>query len=341
MFGLLLRQDIAIDLGTANTVIMIDGEVVIDEPSIVAIDQAKNRVITVGQEALYMHEKAHKNIRTVRPLRGGVIADFAMAEAMIRGFLAKVPGSRRLFKPNLRLMVCIPSGITEVEERAVRDSAERAGAREVYLIHEPMAAALGMDLDVEAPEGNMVIDIGGGTTEIAVITLGGIVCDRSIRIAGDELNADIVEYIRRQHNLQIGERTAERIKIEIGAAIANIPDPPPNQSVRGKDIMTGTPRTLSISYREIVNALDKSIAKILEAVMQTLGSTPPEIAADLVERGIHMAGGGSLLRGLDQRISQQTHLPVRIAEDPLRAIAKGTSFALRNLHKFHFLLVKS
>ena len=341
MFGPLLRQDIAIDLGTANTIIMVDGEVVIDEPSIVAIDQTKNRVIAVGQEALHMHEKTHKNIRTVRPLRGGVIADFAMAEAMIRGFLAKIPGSRRLLKPNLRLMVCIPSGITEVEERAVRDSAERAGAREVYLIHEPMAAALGMGLEVEAPKGNMIIDIGGGTTEIAVITLGGIVCDRSIRIAGDELNADIVEYIRRQHNLHIGEKTAERIKIEIGAALPNIPDPPPNKNVSGRDIMTGTPRTLSVSYREVVNAIDKSISKILEGVLQTLSVTPPEVAADLVEQGIHMAGGGALLRGLDQRISQQTNLPVRIADDPLRAIAKGTSFALQNLHKFQFLFIKS
>jgi len=336
----LLRQDIAIDLGTANTVIMVDGEVVIDEPSCVAIDRNKNRVIAVGHEALLMHEKAYKNIETIRPLRDGVIADFAMAEVMLRSFLSKIPGSRRLLKPNLRLMVCIPSGITEVEERAVRDSAERAGAREVYLIHEPMAAALGMELDVEAPEGNMIIDIGGGTTEIAVIALGGIVCDRSIRTAGDELNADIVEYIRRQHNLQIGERIAEQIKIEIGAALANIPDPPPAMTVRGKDIMTGIPRTLQISYREVVNALDKSISKILEAVMQALGDTPPALAADLVDRGIHMAGGGSLLRGLDQRISQQTYLPVRIAEDPLRAVAKGTSYALRNLHRFQFLLVK-
>ncbi len=341
MLGILLRQDIAIDLGTANTVIMVDGEVVVDEPSIVALDTAKDRVIAVGQEALLMHEKTHRNIRTVRPLRGGVIADFKVAEAMIRGFLEKVPGHRRLLKPNLRLMICIPSGITEVEERAVRDSAERAGARETYLIHEPMAAALGMNLDVEAPKGHMVIDIGGGTTEIAVIALGGIVCDRSIRIAGDELNADIVEYIRRQHNLQIGERTAETVKIQIGAALADIDDPPPNYQVKGKDIMTGTPRYASVSYREVANALDKSITKILEAVMQALAATPPEIAADLAENGIHMAGGGALLRGLDKRISLQTHLPVQVAEDPLRAIVRGTSFALQNLGKFHFLLVKS
>lgn len=334
----LLRQDIAIDLGTANTIIMVDGEIAVEEPSIVAIEQRTGQPIAFGKEALMMHEKTHSNIRTIRPLRDGVIADFGIAEAMIRGFLQKLPGHRRLLKPNLRMVICIPSGITEVEERAVRDSAEHAGAREVYLIHEPMAAAIGIGLDVKAPRGNMVIDIGGGTTEIAVIALGGIVCDRSIRIAGDELNQDIMESIRRIHNLHIGERTAERVKIECGAAIQELDNPPPPYTVKGKDIMSGIPRAISITYNEVAKAIDKSVQKIVESVLQAFHDTPPELSGDLADEGIYMTGGGALLRGLDQRIQEATRTSVHIAEDPLRAVVRGTDWAMRYLAQYRSLM---
>lgn len=333
-----LTQEIAIDLGTANTLIIHNDKVVVDEPSIVAVDRLTGRLIAVGKRAMMMHGKTHENIKTIRPLRDGVIADFYAAELMIRGMIKMINPDRRLFTPSLKMVICIPSGITEVEKRAVRDSAEHAGGKEVYLIHEPMAAAIGIGIDVEEPVGNMIIDIGGGTSEIAVIALGGIVCDKSIRIAGDEFTSNIEEYMRRQHNILIGERSAERIKIEVGAAMTEIDNPPPDYAVHGRDLMTGIPKEIYVSYIEIAHALDKSIAKIEEAIMNALELTPPELSADIYRTGIYLAGGGSMLRGLDKRISLKTKLPVHIAEDPLRAVIRGTGIALKNVEKFPFLM---
>ncbi len=331
-------QEIAIDLGTANTLIIHNDKVVVDEPSIVAMDRATGKVIAIGRQAQQMHGKTHENIKTVRPLRDGVIADFQAAEEMIKGMIRMINPGRQLFSPNLRMVICIPSGITEVEKRAVRDSAEHAGAKEVYLIHEPMAAAIGIGIDVEEPMGNMIIDIGGGTSEIAVIALGGIVCDKNIRVAGDELTQDIEEYMRRQHNILVGERTAETIKIEVGAALPELEKGPPDYAVRGRDLMTGIPKEITVSYGEIAQALDKSISKIEEAILSALESTPPELSADIYKTGIYLAGGGALLRGLDKRISIKTKLPVHVSEDPLRAVARGTGIALKNIDRFQFLM---
>lgn len=331
-------QEIAIDLGTANTLIIHNDKVVVDEPSIVALDKRTEKVIAVGKRAMQMHGKVHENIKTIRPLKDGVIADFHAAEEMIREFIKMINPGKKLFSPSLRMVICIPSGITEVEKRAVRDSAEHAGAKEVYLIHEPMAAAIGIGIDVEEPIGNMIIDIGGGTSEIAVIALGGIVCDKSIRVAGDEFTSDIEDYMRRQHNILIGERSAERIKIEVGAALPELDNPPPDIAVHGRDLMTGIPKEIYVSYSEIAHALDKSISKIEEAILNALEMTPPELSADIYRTGIYLAGGGALLRGLDKRIQQKTKLPVHLAEDPLRAVARGTGIALKNIDKFPFLI---
>lgn len=332
-------QEIAIDLGTANTLVINNDKVVVDEPSIVAIDRRTEKVIAVGKKAMQMHGKTHENIKTIRPLRDGVIADFQAAEAMIKEFIKMVnKGKRGMFQPSLKMVICIPSGITEVEKRAVRDSAEHAGGKEVYLIQEPMAAAIGIGIDVEEPMGNMIIDIGGGTSEIAVIALGGIVCDQSVRVAGDDFTADIEDYMRRQHNILIGERTAERIKIEVGAAMTELETPPPDFAVHGRDLMTGIPKEISVSYVEIAHALDKSITKIEAAILNALEMTPPELSADIYRTGLYLAGGGSMLRGLDKRISLKTKLPVHIAEDPLRAVARGTGIALKNADRFPFLI---
>lgn len=333
-----LTQEIAIDLGTANTIIIHNDKVVVDEPSIVAVDRTNGKVIAVGKKAMQMHGKTHENIKTIRPLKDGVIADFHAAEHMIRGMIKMINSGKKWFSPSLKMVICIPSGITEVEKRAVRDSAEHAGAKEVYLIHEPMAAAIGMGIDVTEPVGNMIIDIGGGTSEIAVIALGGIVCDKSIRVAGDEFTADIEEYMRRQHNILIGERSAEQIKINVGAAMTEIDNPPPDYAVHGRDLMTGIPKEIYVSYQEIAHALDKSISKIEAAILSALEMTPPELSADIYRVGIYMAGGGSLLRGLDKRISMRTKLPVHVAEDPLRAVARGTGIALKNIDNFQFLI---
>lgn len=333
-----LTKEIAIDLGTANTVIIHNDKVVVDEPSIVAIDRLTGKIIAVGRKAMMMHGKTHENIKTIRPLRNGVIADFQAVEHMIREMIKMISPKKSLFPPSLKMVVCIPSGITEVEERAVRDSAEQAGAKEVRLIHEPMAAAIGIGIDVLEPTGNMVIDIGGGTSEIAIIALGGIVCSKSIRVAGDEFNDDIEEYMRKQHNIHIGERTAESIKIEVGAALSEIDNPPPDYAVHGRDMLTGIPKEIFVNYAEIAHALDKSISKIEAAILNALEMTPPELSADIFKTGIYLAGGGSMLRGLDKRISLKTKLPVHIADDPLRAVARGTGIALKNFDKFTFLI---
>jgi rod shape-determining protein MreB and related proteins len=331
------RQELAIDLGTANTLIIQDGQVVVDEPSIVAIDRRTNEVIAVGKKAMLMHEKTHENIKTVRPLKDGVIADFQAAESLIEG-LIKMTGRKNRFFTHLKMVICIPSGITEVEKRAVFDSADQVDSKETYLIHEPMAAALGIGLDVEEPVGNMIIDIGGGTTEIAVIALSGIVCDQSIRIAGDEFTYDIMNYMRRQHNIMIGERTSEQIKIHVGSALHELDEPPADFAVNGRDMMTGIPKQITVSYSEIAHALDKSITKIEDAVLKALENTPPELAADIYKTGLYLTGGGALLRGLDKRLSQKTKLPVHVADDPLRAVVKGTGIALKNSDHFTFLI---
>lgn len=336
-FFSLFTQELAIDLGTANTLIMSEGKVVVDEPSIVAIDRRTGEVISVGLRAMQMHEKTHEFIKTIRPLKDGVIADFQAAEKMIEGFINMI-GSRRKFFSHLKMVVCIPSGITEVEKRAVFDSADHVDSKETYLIHEPMAAALGIGLEVEEPVGNIIIDIGGGTTEIAVIALSGIVCDQSIRTAGDEFTADIVDYMKRAHNILIGERTAEQIKINVGSAVQELESPPPDYDVKGRDLMTGIPKQVTINYHEVAQSIDKSINKVEEALMKALESTPPELAADIYKTGIYLTGGGALLRGLDKRLSQKTKLPVHIAEDPLRSVIRGTGIALKNTHRFSFLI---
>lgn len=331
-------QEIAIDLGTANTIIMCNDKIVVDEPSVVALDRRTDKLIAIGEQARQMHGRTHENIKTVRPLRDGVIADFYAAEQMMRGMIAMINNKSRFFAPSLKMVVCIPSGSTEVEIRAVRDSAEHAGGRDVYMIYEPMAAAIGIGIDVEAPEGNMIVDIGGGTTEIAVISLGGIVSNKSIRIAGDDLTEDIIDYMGRQHNIKVGERTAELIKINVGAALTELSDPPEDYIVRGPNRMTALPLEIPVSYQEIAHCLEKTISKIEAAVLAALESTPPELYADIVKKGIYLAGGGALLRGLDKRLSDRINIPFHIAEDPLRAVARGTGVALKNVDKFNFLM---
>lgn len=334
----IFTKEIAIDLGTANTVILHNDKVVVDEPSIIAIQRDTNEVLAVGKLALMMHGKTHENVKTIRPLRDGVIADFKSTELMLREFI-KMTGTRGyFFPPALKMVICIPSGITEVEERAVRDSAEQSGAKEVRLIHEPMAAAIGSGIDVLDPNGNMIIDIGGGTSEIAVISLGGIVTSKSIKTAGDEFNDNIISYMRKKHNTLIGEATAEKIKINVGAAIEDLENPPEDYEVTGRDLLQGIPIAVTVNYREIAQALDESISKIESAVIKALEDTLPELSADIYRNGIYMAGGGSLIRGLDKRIAKKTKLNVHVVNDPLKAVARGTGIALKNFDKFPFLI---
>lgn len=334
-----MTEDIAIDLGTANTLITYQDKVVVDSPSIVAQDRRTGQIIAVGKEARQMHGKTHENIKTIRPLKDGVIADFEASEYMIRELIKSIPAfKKRLFPPSLRMVVCIPSGITEVEKRAVRDSAEHANAKEVYLIHEPMAAAVGIGVNILEPKGNMIIDIGGGTTEIAVLAMGGIVCDKSIKVAGDVFTNDIANYMRTQHNLFVGERTAENIKISVGAALEDLEEAPEPFQVQGRDLLTGKPKQVSVSHAEVSRALEKSVTRIEDAIMEALSNTPPELAADIFNSGIYLAGGGSMLRGLDKRISLKTDLPVYVAEDPLRAVVRGTGVVLKNIDHFKTVL---
>lgn len=335
-FGL-LSNDVAIDLGTANTLVWMKGKgIVLNEPSIVAFDRTTKNIIAVGHDAQAMVGKTHKDIRTIRPLKDGVIADFEIAEGMMRAFIRKVSQS---WQPVRRVVICVPSGITEVEKRAVRDSAEHAGAKEVYLIAEPMAAAIGVGLDVHEPVGNMIVDIGGGTTEIAVIALSGIVSDESIRVAGDEMTNSIVQYFKKHHNMLIGERTAEIIKCTVGSA-AKLADEIIIE-VKGRDLVDGIPKMIEISSAEIRDALDSAVSLIVEAVLNLLERTPPELSADIFDRGIILSGGGALLKGLDERLARETRLPVHVAEDPLTAVVRGTGKVLEDLTAYSSVLIKS
>ena len=333
-----LTQKLAIDLGTANTIIIHNDKIVVDEPSIVAIDQNTGKPLAIGKTARMMQGKTHENIKTIRPLRDGVIADFNAAEQMVRGMIKMINPQNKFFMPSLRMVVCIPSGSTEVEIRAVRDSSEHAGGRDVYMIYEPMAAALGIGIDVTAPEGNMVVDIGGGTTEIAVIALGGIVCNQSIRVAGDVFTTEIQQYMRHQHNIKIGERTAEDIKICVGSALTDLDNPPEPMLVRGPNLMTALPVEVAVTSREIAHCLDKSLVKIETAVLSVLEQTPPELYSDIVQRGIFLTGGGALLRGVDKRLQDKINIHFHISEGPLHSVARGTGIALKNIGKFPFLL---
>ena len=332
-------QEIAMDLGTANTILISDNKIVVDEPSVVALDNRTNKMIAVGGEAKLMLEKTPPGINAVRPLRDGEISDFNACEQMIRGLIKKSSRRNRLFSPSLKMVIGVPSGSTEVELRAVRDSAEHAGGRDVYLIYEPMAAAVGIGLDVLAPEGNMVVDIGGGTTEIAVISLGGLVANRSIRVAGNTLNLNIQEYMSRQHNVKVSERMAERIKINVGSALTDLGEEGPEEYViDGPNKITALPMKVPVCYQEIAHCLDKSIGEIETAILSTLEETQPEVYADIVKNGIYLTGGGALLRGLDKRLMDRLNIPFHIAEDPLHAVAKGTGIALKNVERFPFLM---
>ena len=332
-------KELAMDLGTANTIIMHDGKIVVDQPSVVAIDRDTNQMVAVGERAKSMYEKTNERIKTVRPLRDGVIADFSACEMMMRGLIKMVNTGHHLFSPSLRMVIGVPSGSTEVELRAVRDSAEHADGRDVYLIFEPMAAAVGIGIDVEAPEGNMIVDIGGGSTEIAVISLGGIVSNNSIRVAGDDLTNDIQDYMYRQHNVKVAERMAERIKINVGSALTDLGEQAPDDYiVRGPNRITALPMEVPVCYQEIAHCIDRTVSKIEDAVLSALENTPPELYADIVRNGIYLSGGGALLRGLDQRLETKIGIPFHIADDPLHSVARGTGIALKNIGRFSFLM---
>jgi rod shape-determining protein MreB len=333
----LFSADLAIDLGTANTLIWVKGKgIVLNEPSIVAFDRNTKKIVAIGNEAREMLGRTHRDIRTIRPMKDGVIADFEIAEGMLREFIKKIHAN---WLPSRRIVICVPSGVTEVEKRAVRDSAEHAGAKEVHLVAEPMAAAIGIGLDVDAPAGNMVVDIGGGTTEIAVIALSGIVNEESIRVAGDEMNNSIIQYFKKNHNILIGERTAEAIKCEVGSAMPLREEI--TIQVKGRDLVNGIPKTIEASSVEIREALAEPTAAIVNAIKLTLERTPPELSADILDRGVMLSGGGALLKGLDERLRLETSLPVHVAEDPLTAVVRGTGKIMEDIVKYRKVLIKS
>jgi len=333
----IFATDIAIDLGTANTLIYVKGKgIVLNEPSIVAFDKNSKRIIALGNKAKEMLGREHKEIRVTRPMRDGVIADFEIAEGMIRAFIKKV---RAGFLSSRKVVMAVPSGVTEVEKRAVRDSAEHAGAKEVHLIAEPMSAALGIGIDVDEAVGNMIIDIGGGTTEIAVVALSGIVNEESIRVAGDDMNYAIMQFFKRNHNILIGERTAEAIKCEVGSAVPLKEEI--TIQVKGRDLVGGIPKTSEVSSVEIREALNDSIVQIIEAIRQTLERTPPELSADILDRGVMLTGGGALLKGLDDRIRMETNLPVHVAEDPLTAVVLGAGKVIDDLNQYSKVLIRT
>ncbi|MEG6614884.1 rod shape-determining protein [Peptococcaceae bacterium 1198_IL3148] len=334
----MFSKDMGIDLGTANSLVYVKGKgIVLREPSVVAIQRETNQVLAVGEEAKRMIGRTPGNITAIRPMKDGVIADFDITQAMIKYFINRaIRGTTFLVKP--RVVISVPSGVTAVEERAVREAALQAGAREAYLIEEPMAAAIGAGLPVHEPTGNMIVDIGGGTTEVAVISLGGIVTSRSIRVAGDEMDDAIIQHVKKAYNLMIGERTAEHIKIELGTAYPL--DEIETEEVRGRDLVTGLPKTVTITSEEIYKALSEPVASITEAIKVTLEKTPPELSADIMDRGIMMAGGSSLLRGLDHLISEQTGMPVHLAEEPLIAVAYGAGQVLENIDVLKRVLIK-
>ena len=333
-----ISSDIGIDLGTANTLVYVRGQgIVLDEPSVVAIEVSSKKVLAVGHAAKEMVGRTPGEIMAIRPLKDGVIADFEITEKLLSNFIRRVVRHRYLMKP--RIVISVPSGITEVEKRAVRDSAENAGAREVFLIQEPMAAAIGVGLPVHLPSGSMVIDIGGGTSEIAVIALDGIVNNISIRIGGDEMDESLMLYLKKNYNLLIGERTAEEIKIAIGSAFP--PEEEESLEIKGRDLVAGIPKTMKISSVQVREALSEPIDAIIEAVRQALEETPPELSADILDKGIVVTGGGALIKGLDKRLREETNLPINIAEDPLKCVVRGTGVVLENMNQFSKGLVKS
>ena len=330
-------KKLAIDLGTANTVIIQDGKIIIDQPSYVTMNRKTEKVEWVGSEAYRRFEKENNDLETIRPLRDGVVADLTATEYMIRGMIKMADKKNSIFPSSLKVVVCVPSGSTDVEIRAVRDACEKAGANEVHLIFEPMAAAIGIGLDVMEPAGNMIVDIGGGTTEIAVISLGGIVNNKSIKVAGDELTSDIVEYMKSEHSIRIGERTAEEIKKRVGSALENLEEEPEDYVIIGQDLASILPKSVAVNYGEISRCLDKSIQKIETAVGNAIDNTEPELYADIYNNGVYLTGGGALLKGLGKRLSDKFKIPFIVAEDPLHAVAKGTYEALKNAEKYNLL----
>ena len=334
------RQELAIDLGTANTVVFKDGKVILDEPSIIAIDSHTEKRIALGNEAQLMEEHTPPGITTIRPMMNGVIADYDAAELMLTGFIEKATGRRKgIFGPSIRMVIGIPGGSTPVDKRSIRDSAAHAGAADLHMIYEPMAAALGIGLDVTAPNGNMIVDIGGGTTEIAVISLGGIVRSASIHVAGNEITSDIIDYMAQQHNIHVGRTTAEQIKFAVGSVLTDLGEEEPEPyHVTGRNIITGLPLEASIPYQEIAACIDKTIVKIEGEILRVLQQTPPELYSNIVRNGIHLSGGGSLLRGIARRFSEKVNIPFHVAEDPLKAVARGTCLALKGSDRYPFLM---